>query len=182
MECVEGVGTIDKGVLACGKGNRDAGAWVARVRVSAHTVWMWSSFPLLGKLQMNHMLPMLRSPQMCHILLRRRNFLKKHCNSQKKCRRTPMMRRNLLNWRKLLGRHRRPMRHKLGALCMSLVVRGLWWGLGSVHWPVREVAEEDWCRRTGDTGIVADIVDTVGTDAFAGSILNTIYKAEKKNV
>lgn len=55
----------------CGKGNHCAGAWVARVRVSAHTVRMWSSFPLLRKLQMNHMLPPLRSFQMHHSLLMR---------------------------------------------------------------------------------------------------------------
>lgn len=63
--------TIDKGALVCGKGNHCAGAWVAHVRVSAHTVWMWSSCPLLRKLQVNHMLPSLRSFQMHHSLLMR---------------------------------------------------------------------------------------------------------------
>lgn len=67
-------GTIDKGVLACGKGNHGAGAWVARVRLSAHTVWMRSSFPLLHKLRMNHMLPMPRSLLMRHSPPRHRSY------------------------------------------------------------------------------------------------------------
>lgn len=117
-------GTIGKEVLACGKGNRDAGAWVARVRVSAHTVWMWSSLPLLGKLQMNHMLLMHRSLQTCHILPRRRSFLKKHCNSQMKCHRSPTTCRNLLKRRTFLGLHRRLSKRKLVVPCKSLAVQG----------------------------------------------------------
>lgn len=39
--------------------------------------------------------------------------------------------------------------------------------------PVEEVVvEEDWCKRIGGTGTVAGTADTVGTDAFAGSILS----------
>lgn len=165
-----GGGTIGKGVLACGKGNRDAGAWVARVRVSAHTVWMWSSLPLLGKLRMNHMLPMPRSLQMCHILLRRRSFLKKHYNSQMNCRSSLKMRRNPPRWRMFLGLHRRLVPCTSAVPCTSLAEQGLWWGLASVHCPVEEVVVEDWCKRTGGTDTVAGTVDTVGTDAFAGSI------------
>lgn len=160
----EGGGTIDKGVLACGKGNRGAGAWVARVRVSAHTVWRWSSFPL-RKLPMNHMLPVPRSLQMCHSPLRRRS-------SRMKRRSSPMRRHNFPKCRTFLVLHRNPMRHMSGVLYMSLVVQGLWWKQVPVWLPVEaEVVVEDWCRHTGGTGTVAGTVDTVGTDAFVGSIL-----------
>lgn len=56
---------------------------------------------------------------------------------------------------------------------MSLVVQGLWWKQVPVWLPVEAevVVVEDWCRHTGGTGTVAGTVDTVGTDAFVGSIL-----------
>lgn len=64
------------------------------------------------------------------------------------------------------------MRHMSGVLYMSLVVQGLWWKQVPVWLPVEaEVVVEDWCRHTGGTGTVAGTVDTVGTDAFVGSIL-----------
>lgn len=172
-ECV-GCGTIDKGVLACGKGNHDAGAWVARVRVSAHTVWMWSSFLLLRMLQMNHMLRMPRSLQMYHRLLRCRSFPKMHRNSQMKSRSFLMRCHNFQKRHMFLGEHRLPMQHKMGVLCMSQGVRERWLRLVPAWWPVEEVVVvEDWCRHTGGTGTAAGTVDTVGIDAFAGSTLCT---------
>ena len=170
-----GVGSIDKGVLACGKGNHDAGAWVARVRVSAHTVWMLSSFPLLCKLRMNHMLLMPCSLQMHHSLLRCRSFQLR--NLQMKCRSSLLRCRNFLKCHMFLGLRKLPMWHMLGVLCMSLGVQGLWWRLASEWWLVEaeEVAEEDWCRHTVGIGTVAGIVDTVGTDASAGSTLSKTW-------
>lgn len=156
------MGTIDKGVLACGKGNHGAGAWVARVRVSAHTVWMLSSFPLLRKLLMNHMLLMPRN------LRTRHSFLPRHRSSQMKRCSSPKR-------RMFPAVGRLPMRHTSGVQSMSLAVRWLWWKPVPAWWPVQveEVAEEeeDWCRHTGGTGTVAGTVDTVGIDAFAGSTL-----------
>ena len=57
---------------------------------------------------------------------------------------------------------------------MSPAAQVLWWR--PVLWPVEveEVVEGegDWCRHTGGTGTVAGTVDTVDTDAFAGSTLS----------
>lgn len=161
--------TIGKGVLACDKGNHGAGAWVARVRVSAHTVWTWSSFLLLCKLQMNHML---------------RSLLKRHSPSS--CCSLPMRRRSSRTWRRsspsrrcnFLKNCRFPVVRRLLMSCtkegqsMSLEAEGpwerpvLWWMVA-----VMEEEVEDWCRHTGGTGTVVGTVDTVGIDAFAGSTL-----------
>lgn len=171
-----GGGSIDKGVLACGKGNHDAGAWVPHVRVSAHTVWMLSSFPLLCKLQMNHMLLMPRSLQTHHSLLRCRSF-QLH-NSQMKCRSSLLRCRNFLKCHMFLGLHKLPTWHMLEVLCTSPVVQGLWWRLASVWWLVEAegvAEEEDWYRHTGGIGTVAGTVDTVGTDASAGSTLSKTW-------
>lgn len=178
QQCVRGVwrggggGTTDKGVLACGKGNHGAGAWVARVRVSAHTVWMWSSFLLLRMLRMNHKLLMPRSLQTYHSLLRCRSFPKRHRNSQMKSRSFPMRCRSSLKCHMFQGERRLPMRCTSGVPSTSQGVQGLWWKLAPAWWPVEEgVVVEDWCRHTGGTGIVAGTADTVGIDAFAGSTL-----------
>lgn len=120
VEGVFGGGTIDRGVLACGKGNHGAGAWVARVRVSAHTVWMWSSFPL-HKLLMNHMIPMLRSLQMRH------SFLTRHRSSQMKRCSSLLRRRNFPKCHMFPAVHSLLMRHRSGVLSMSLEVQDLCW-------------------------------------------------------
>ena len=154
VEGVYGSGTIDKGVLACGKGNHGAGAWVARVRLSAHTVWMWSSFPLQRKLLVGRKLPVPRSLQTRHSSLGgQRNLPTRHMFPA-------------------VGRP--PVPRTLGAQSTSLGVQGLWWR--PVCWPVEvEEEEEGWCRHTGGTGTVAaaGTADTVGTDAVAGSTLRT---------
>lgn len=169
MEGVFGGGTIDKGVLACGKGNHGAGAWVARVRVSAHTVWMWSSFPLLHKLLMNHMIPMLRS------LLKGHSFLTMYRSSQMKRCSSLMRRRNLPKCHMFPAVRSLLVRHRSGVLSMSLGVLGLSWRPVPVCWPMQVVevveGEGGWCRHTEGTDTVAGIVDTVDIDAFAGSTL-----------
>lgn len=176
VEGLCGGGTIDKGVLACGKGNHGAGAWVARVRVSAHTVWMWSSFPLLRKLRMNHMLPMPRSLLMHHNPPRHRSFQMKRCSSLMRRCSSPMRRHNFPKRHTFLAVRMLLVRHTLVVPHMSLGVQWLWWRPVPVWWlvVVEEVAEEEegWCRHTGDTGTVAGTVDTVGIDAFAGSTLS----------
>ncbi len=177
MEGVFGSGTIDKGVLACGMGNHGAGAWVARVRVSAHTVWMWSSSPLLHKLPMNHMIPMPRSLQMHHsLLMRHRSSQMKRCSSQMKRCNFPMC-------RMFPAVHSLLMRHSLGVLNMSPGVQGLLRRPESVWWlvEVEEVVEGDWCRHTGGTGTAAGIVDTVDIGAFAGSTLCKTWSKNQSN-
>lgn len=165
----EGGGTIDKGVLACGKGNHGAEAWVARVRVSAHTVWMRSSFPLLRKLPMNHMLRVPHSLRVRHSLLTRyRSSQMKHCSSR--------LRRNFQRGRRFRAARRLPDLRTLAAPSTSPGAR--WRRPGPVWWMVGAAEEEeDWCRHTGGTGTAAGIVDTVGIDAFAGSTLCTTWSA-----
>lgn len=50
-----------------------------------------------------------------------------------------------------------------------------WWQVEVV------VGEGDWCRHTGGTGTVAGTVDTVDTDAFAGSTLYKTWSRDKAN-
>lgn len=157
----------------CGKGNHCAEAWVARVRVSAHTVWMWSSFPLLRKLQMNHMLPPLRSFQMHHsLLMRHHNSQMQSCSFQTSYRRFPERRTS-----PAVGR--RPMCCKWGAPSTSPGERCRleWWravvGVG---------VEVGWCRHTGGTGTVAGTAGTADTGASADSTLCTTCGTKERIV
>lgn len=120
--------TIDKGVLECGgKGIHGAGAGIARVRVSAHTVWTWSSFPmpcrlpLLRKLLLHHTLLMPRSCPMHRSSLTCRSPPMRHHNSQ--------MNHSFLLQNRLLMRRMLPVGYKLWAWCMSPGVQWLWWRL-----------------------------------------------------
>lgn len=130
VEGVCGGGTIDKGALACGKGNHGAGAWVARVRVSAHTVWMWSSFPLLRKLLKDHMLP---AAAPCSLRMRHSFLMRRRSSQMKRC--SSLMRRcNFPKRRTFLAAARRlPVPRTSGALYTSPVVQGLWWRPVSVR-------------------------------------------------
>lgn len=156
-------GTIDKGALACGKGNRGAGAWLARVRVSAHTVWMC-------KLLLNHMLSIC-SFQTCH------NPPPRCRRSQMLCR-SPLMRPHsgprsccsLPTHRTFPGEGRAGRR--FGVRRRSLVELGLCWRPGPEWMRVEEVEEEGGlCKHTGDTGTAAGTAGTVGTAASADSTL-----------
>lgn len=166
--------TIDKGALVCGKGNHCTGAWVARVRVSAHTVWMWSSFPLLRKLQMNHMLLPLRRFQMHHSLLMRHHSSQMQSCSFQTSYRNPKRRMSLAVGRTLRYWKSGVLSTSLGVRCQQRSPVSEWW---------RVVAgagvEVGWCRHIGGIG-TAGTADTAGTDASADS---TLYKiCSQKNM
>lgn len=153
---------IDKGALECGKGNHCAGPRVARVRLSAHTVWRRSSFRPLCTLPTNRMrpLPPHRPPTRHSFPLRRRSSRKMRRSCRPRCRTSP--------GGTCLGRGRP------AAPCTCPVEEG--WRPRPVWWRVEAVAEGDCCRHTGGTGTVAGIADTVDTDAFAGSTPNKTWR------
>lgn len=166
---VGGAAPIDKGALACGKGNHCAGPRVARVRLSAHTVWR-SSFRPLRTLLMNRMRPL---PP--HRLPTRHSFLSRRRSSQKMRRSSRPRRRSLPRGRTFpagtcLGRGR------LAAPCRCLVEEGWRSRPAPVWWRVEVAVEVGCCRHTGGTGTVAGIADTVDTDAFAGSTPNKTWR------
>lgn len=164
-----GAGFIGKGVLACCKGNHCAGAWGARVQVSAHTVWMRSSFPPGRKLRRYHTLPPPRSLPMHRRRPRHRSCRSSsamtHCNWQGG-RRCPGVR--SLGWLS-----------KPAAPCTSQGAAGLSWR--NLWWPVEEGAEEGWCRHIGGTDTAAGTAaGTVGTDSSAGNILSRTCRYNSK--
>lgn len=169
--------TIDKGALVCGKGNHCAGARIARVRVSAHTVWMWSSFPLLRKLQLNHMLLPLRSFQMHHSLLMR------HHSSQMQSCSFQTSYHNFPKRRTSPAAGRTPMCCKLGVRSTSPGVRCQQRSLAPEWMRVVAVAgvEVGWCRHTGGIGTVAGTADTADTGASADSTLYKTYSKKYHN-
>lgn len=167
---------IGKGALVCGKGNHCAGARIARVRVSAHTVWMWSSFPPLRKLQLNHMLPPLRSSQMHHSLLMR------HHSSQMQSCSCPTSYRSPPGRRTSPAAGRTPTSCKSGAPSTSPGARcrqslaPAWMQAAAA-----EGVEVGWCRHTGGTGTVAGTADTADTGASADSTLNKTCRKKTDN-
>lgn len=169
---VGGAAPIDKGALACGKGNHCAGPRVARVRLSAHTVWRRSSFRPLRTLPMNrmHPPPPHRPPTHHSFPSRRRSSQKRWRSSQK--RRRSSRRGRTFPAGMCLGRGRP------AALCRCPVVEGWRPRPAPVWWRVEAVVEGGCCRHTGGTGTVAGIADTVDTDAFAGSTPNKTWREQ----
>lgn len=165
---------IEKGALVCDKGNHCAGARIARVRVSAHTVWMWSSFPLLRKLQLNHKLPPVRSSQMHHsLLMRHHSSQMQSCSFPTSYRNLPRRRTSQAVGRTLTCCKSGVRSTSLGARCRQSLAPE-WMQVVAA-----EGVEVGWCRHTGGTGTVAGTADTADTGASADSTLNKTYR--KKN-
>lgn len=168
---------IDTGALVCGKGNHCAGARIARVRLSAHTVWMWSSLPLLRKLQLNHMLPPLRSFQMHHsLLMRHHSSQMQSCSFQTSYRNSPK-------------RRKYPAEGRTPTCCKSGVQSTSPGGRCQLRSPAPEQmraaaagAEVGWCRHTGGIGTVAGTAGTADTGASADSTLNKTYSRKHMTV